>query len=106
MTKPVYTIIDRRASKSQRTAWKVAFRAFQGIAKGITEEEKINNIHKFTLKQYVWSLLEVKYWQDLKIKEKYKNIIDDLVKFVDNWQYLDKKERRWMISILMHLNHE
>jgi len=42
----------------------------------------------------------------LKIKEKYKNIIDDLVKFVDNWQYLDKKEKRGMVSILMHLNQE
>jgi hypothetical protein len=30
----------------------------------------------------------------LKIKEKYKDIIDDLVKFVDNWQFLDKKEKR------------
>jgi hypothetical protein len=104
--KPVYTLIDRRANKSQRNAWKVAFRAFEWIAKSITEEEKLNAIHKFTLKQYVWSLIEVKYWEPLKIKEQYKNLIDDLVKFVDNWQYLNKKERRWMISILMHLNKE
>lgn len=104
--KPVYNIIDRRASKSQRNAWRVAYRAFTGIAKTIKEEEKINNLHSFTLKQYVGCLIQIKYWKPLEIKEKYKNAIDELILFVENWKFFSKKEKRAMISLMMFLNQE
>jgi hypothetical protein len=100
-----FTIIDRRAGKSQRTAWKIAFRAFIWDAWSFLDELKKFKIHNYTADQYISIIVEKKYWKPLKIKDKYKNIIDDTIKLSDSWSYLTKRERRAIMSVMLFLMH-
>ena len=103
--RPAFALIDRRAGKSQRTAWKIAYKAFKWEAWSFVEEIKKFKIHNYTADQYIWRIIEKEYWKPLRIKEKYKNVIDEVCQLSDSWSYLTKKERRGIMSIMLHLMH-